>query len=124
MLDVVRLPQVDERRRQSMLFLVFPHEEQDLMTVFSMVNVALPRRALHAGCALALPVEQRAVDGIVLVHGRRRKVLLRLVQVDQEQVQLLILQVFDALPEFLARPLVKGPESRHQLVPRIGAVQV
>ena len=54
------------------------------------MDVALPGGRVFGGGALALPVEQVLVDGVIVIHGGGRVVLIRLVQRHKEHVQLLL----------------------------------
>ena len=63
------------------------------------MDVALPGGRAFGGGALALPVEQAFVDGIVLVHGGGGVILIRFVQGHKEYVQLLFRQPLHALAD-------------------------
>lgn len=85
------------------------------------MDVALSGGRLLRRRALALPVEQALADGIVVVHGCRRIVLVRLVQRDKEHVELLVRQPLHALADGSGLHEVQ----RHKkLVAGIDAVQV
>ena len=63
------------------------------------MDVALPGGRVFGGGALALPVEQTLVDGIILVHGDGGVILVCLVQGHKEYVQLLFRQPLHALAD-------------------------
>ena len=63
------------------------------------MDVALPGGRAFGGGALALPVEQAFVNGIILVHGDGRAILVCLVQGHKEYVQLLFRQPLHALAD-------------------------
>ena len=50
----------------------FPNEQQHLTAALPVVNITLSNGTGIRGCALALPMEQTLVDGIIVVHGGRR----------------------------------------------------
>ena len=64
-----------------------------------MVDVTLPGRGLLSRGALALPVEQRLVNRVIVVHGGRRIVLVGLIERHKEDIQLLLRQPFDTLAD-------------------------
>ena len=66
------------------------HEQQHPASFFPVMDVALPGGRVFGGGALALPVEQAFVDGIILVC---------LVQGHKEYVQLLFRQPLHALAD-------------------------
>ena len=68
----------------------FADEQEDAAAALLMMDVPLSRGGVLRCGALALPMEQLAVNGIVVVHGRRRVVFVRLVQRDEEHVQVLL----------------------------------
>ena len=85
------------------------------------MDVALPGGRVFGGGALALPVEQAFVNGIILVHGGRGVILVCLVQGHKEYVQLLFRQPFHA---FADGGGLQKVQCYQQLVAGIGAVQV
>ena len=75
------------------------HEQQHPASFFPVMDVALPGGRVFGGGALALPVEQAFVNGIILVHGAGRVILVRFVQGHKEYVQLLFRQPLHALAD-------------------------
>ena len=75
------------------------HEQQHPTSFFPVMDVALPGGRVFGGGALALPVEQAFVDGIILVHGGGGVILVCLVQGHKEYVQLLFRQPLHALAD-------------------------
>ena len=65
------------------------HEQQHPASFFPVMDVPLPGGRAFGGGALALPVEKAFVDGIILVHGGGRVILVRFVHGHKEYVQLL-----------------------------------
>ena len=59
--------------------LELPDEQEDAAAALHMVDVPLTRGGILRRRALALPVEQLAVDRIIVVHGGGRIVFVRLV---------------------------------------------
>ena len=55
-----------------------------------MMNIALSRCGMIACCTLTLPVEERLIDGIILIHGSWRIVLIGFVQGYEQHIQLLL----------------------------------
>ena len=99
----------------------FADEQEDAAAALLMVDVPLARGGVLRRGALALPMEQLAVDGIVVVHGRGRVVLVRFVQRDEENIQLLVRQPFHA---FTDRSRLHEIHGNQQLIPGIGTVQI
>ena len=97
------------------------HEQQHPASFFPVMDVALPGGRVFGGGALALPVEQAFVDGIILVHGGGGVILVCLVQGHKEYVQLLFRQPLHALADSGGLQKV---QSYQQLVAGIGAVQI
>ena len=93
-------------------------EQEDAAATLLMVDVPLARGGVLRCGALALPMEQLAVDGIVVVHGRGRIVLVRLIQRDEEHVQLLIGQPFHTLAY---RGRFHKAHGHQQLIPGVSA---
>ena len=85
------------------------------------MDVPLPGGRVFGCGALALPVEQAFVDGIILVHSGGRVVFIRLVQGHKEYVQLLFRQPLHALAD---GSRLQKVQCYQQLVAGIGAVQV
>ena len=75
------------------------HEQQHLASLCPVMDVPLPGGRAFGGGALALPVEQAFVDGIILVHGGGGVILVRFVQGHKEHVQLLFRQPLHALAD-------------------------
>ena len=97
------------------------HEQQHPASFFPVMDVALPGGRVFGGGALALPVEQAFVNGIILVHGGRGVILVCLVQGHKEYVQLLFRQPLHALAD---SGRLQKVQCYQQLVAGIGAVQV
>ena len=85
-LDVSGRTEEVEGLGQAVAALVLAAEQQDGVTPIDVLDVASPGGRVGRGRALRLPVEQPLVDGVILVHCRRRVVFLRLVQGDEEDV--------------------------------------
>ena len=75
------------------------HEQQHPASLCPVMDVPLPGGRVFGGGALALPVEKAFVDGIILVHGDGRVILVCLVQGHKEYVQLLFRQPFHTLAD-------------------------
>ena len=75
------------------------HEQQHPASLCTVMDVPLPGGRIFCSRALALPVEQAFVDGIVLVHGGGGVILIRFVQGHKEYVQLLFRQPLHALAD-------------------------
>ena len=85
------------------------------------MDISLPGGRVFGGGALALPVEQAFVNGIILVHGGGRVILVRFVQGHKEYVQLLFRQPLHALAD---SGRLQKVQRHQQLVAGIGAVQI
>ena len=72
------------------IVLEFADEEEDFAAALPVVDVALTGRCMISGCTLALPMEERFVNGVVVVHCRWRVVLIRLIQGNEEHVDFLL----------------------------------
>ena len=70
--------------------LEFPDEQQHLAAPFPVMDIPLSSCGILSCRALALPVEQAFVDGIVVIHGRWRIVLVSLIERHKEYIQLLL----------------------------------
>jgi hypothetical protein len=93
---------------------VLAPEQKDRLAKFLVANVPLSRLRIGGRGTLRLPVEEVLVDGVVLVHGRGRKVLFRLVQGKQEYIRFDLRDVqdpFAALPAHRARPTPQGGQN-------------
>ena len=55
-----------------------------------MMDIALARCGMIACCTLTLPVKKRLIDGIILIHGGWRIVLIGFVQGYEQHIQLLL----------------------------------
>ena len=66
-------------------------------------------------------MEQAFVDRIVVVHGSRGVVLVRLVERDKEYIDLLVRQPFDTFPHIFRRHVV---HCNQNLISGIGAMQI
>ena len=122
-LHVVRRAQMGVRLRAAghTVRLKLTDKQQHLAAAFLVVDIALTGgRILRCG-ALALPMEQALIDGIIVVHGGWRIVLVRLVQRHKEHVDVFLRQPLHALTNGGRLHKVQ----RHQeLVAGIGAVQI
>lgn len=67
--------------------LKLPDKQQHSASLCPVMDIPLPGGRGFGGGALALPVEQTFVDGIILVHGGRGVVFIRLVQSRIKQLQ-------------------------------------
>ena len=68
--------------------LEFPDKQQHLAPSLLVMDIPLAGGRVRRRGALALPVEQVFVDGVVVVHGGGRIVLVSLVQRHKEHIQL------------------------------------
>ena len=80
-LHVVRRAQIGVRLRTAghTVCLKLTDKQQYLTAAFLMVDIALTGGRILRRGALALPMEQALIDGIIVVHGGWRIVLVRLV---------------------------------------------
>ena len=101
MLHIVHRAQIGIRSctAKTGICLELAHEQQHPASFFPVMDVPLPGGRVFGGGALALPVEQAFVNGIILVHGGRGVILVCLVQGHKEYVQLLFRQPFHALAD-------------------------
>lgn len=76
--------------------LVFPYKQQEKCSFLSMVDVSLSGGGIVRRRTLALPMEKLFADRIVLIHCRRRIILVRLVECDKGNVNFLIRQILYA----------------------------
>lgn len=97
MAHVFGLAEVDERRSTGLVFVVFSDEEENWGSHFLMVDVTLSSIGCFGCGALALPVEEMLIDGVVGIHGRRGIVFVGFVQRIDEKVEVSVFQVEDAL---------------------------
>lgn len=86
-----------------------------------MVNVPLSGWRIRRCGALALPVKQALIDGVVVIHGGRRVVLIGLIQRHKEHIQLLLSQPLDALAH---RGRFQKVQRYQQLITGIGTMEV
>ena len=123
MLDIVRRAQegIGFRAVGDPVGFEFPDEEQHAAAALLVMNVTLAGRRIRGSCALALPVEQSFVDGIIVVHGGRRIILVGLVQRDKEHIQFLFRQPLHTLAD---GGWLQEIQRHQKLVAGIGAVQV
>ena len=75
---------------------VFPHKQQEKCPFLSMMDISLPGSGIFRRRALALPMEKLVSHRIVLIHRRRRIILVRLVECDKGNVNFLIRQILYA----------------------------
>ena len=121
-LHIVHRPQIGIRSctAKTGICLELAHEQQYPASLCTVMDVALPGGRVFGGGALALPVEQAFVDGIILVHSGGRVILVCFVQGHKEYVQLLFRQPLHALADGSGLQKVQRYQ---QLVAGIGAVQ-
>lgn len=100
MTDVVCISQEGVRSSVCADPLVFPDKERNMIYSFLVVNVSLNPYTGFPILALALPVEKVGIYRIILIHRGRGEILLRFVEVDQEDIRQLIIKIFDTLAEF------------------------
>ena len=67
--------------------LEFTDEQQHLAAALPVMDIPLASCGIFSCRALALPVEQAFVDGIVVIHGRWRIVLVSLIERHKEHIQ-------------------------------------
>lgn len=72
-------------------------EQQDPSALRGVMDVPAAGRRIGRGGGLALPMEQGGTDGVVLIHGGGRIILVALVEGDQEHVDFLLRQIQHAL---------------------------
>lgn len=101
--------------------LEFSDKQQYTTALFPVVDVSLSGGRGFGCRALALPVEQALVDGIIVVHGGGRVILVSLVQGHKEHIQLLFRQPLHTLTD--GRRL-QEIQCHQQLVAGVGAMQV
>ena len=85
------------------------------------MNIAPSRCGIGRCGALALPVEQRFTDGIIVVHGCRGIILIRLIQCYKENIRFLFRQVFNALTNSIWFHKIHCHEN---LIARVSTMQV
>ena len=98
-----------------------PDEQQHMAATGLVVDVSLAGGRIGAGGGLALPVEQPGVDGVIVVHGRGRILLVRLVQRNQQHIGLLVIKPFHALAQRLGLHEIQREE---ELIAGVGTVHV
>ena len=103
------------------VLLELPHEENDPAAALPVVDITLTGACCIGGSTLTLPMKQAFVDRIVVVHGSRGVVLVRLVERDKEYIDLLVRQPFDTFPHIFRRHVV---HCNQNLISGIGAMQV
>ena len=96
-------------------------KQQHLTSALSMMDVSLPSGRVRRCGTLTLPVEQVLIDGVIVIHGGGRVVLIRFVQRHEEHVQMFLRQPLDALTH---RGRFQKIQCYQQLVPGIGAVEI
>ena len=123
MLHIVHRAQIGIRSctAKTGLCLELAHEQQHPASLCPVMDVALPGGRVFGGGALALPVEQALVDGIILVHGGGGVILVRFVQGHKEHVQLLFRQPLHALAD---SGRLQKVQRHQQLVTGISTVQI
>ena len=82
--------------------LVFPYKERDMIACIFVVYVSLDLGASFPILALALPMEKMRIDRIILIHRGRREILLRFIEVYQEDIRLFVFEILYTLSEFNA----------------------
>jgi len=88
--DVIRCAEEGIRRSAAGIALGLADEQQHMAAPRRVVDVALAGGRIGAGGGLALPVEQPGIDGVIVVHRRRRILLVGLVQRNQQHVGLFV----------------------------------
>ena len=123
MLHIVGRPQEGIGRRTSCdpIRLKLPDKQQHLAPPLPVMDIPLSSRRICRRGALALPMEQALIDGVVVIHGGGRVVLVRLIQCHKEHVQLLLRQPLHALTHC---GRLQEIQCHQQLVPGIGAVEI
>ena len=101
--------------------LELPDKQQNTASLFPVMDVPLSGGGVLGRCALTLPVEQVLVDGIIVVHGGGRIILVGFVQGHKEHIQLLFRQ---PLHTFTNGRWFQEIQCYQQLVAGVGAVQV
>ena len=86
MLHIVSSPQKREGGSQVTFLFELSDKQQDLVLSVSMLLITATSRRCITCCALALPMEQPFIDGIILVHGCGGVFLFGLVQRVQEDI--------------------------------------
>src|SRR5689334_10182536 len=89
-------PQEEIRRGAELVVLLFSNEEQDGARPR---QIPPSRRGRDRGCRLTLPVEQRGADRVVAIHRGWREVRVRLLQVDEERIDVLLARIEHAFTE-------------------------
>ena len=74
---VIRIPQEDIRRRVGSILLELSDKERDQTALCAVIDVTLNLWTLFTILTLTLPVKQRGIDRIILIHGRWREIFLR-----------------------------------------------
>ena len=71
MLDIARSPQEGVRCRVTVwVGLELAHKQEYPVALFPVMDIPLSGRGAFGGSALALPVEQNTVYGVIVIHGR------------------------------------------------------
>lgn len=96
-------------------------EQQHPAATLHVVDIALTGWRIIRCCTLALPMEQAFIDGVIVVHGRGRIVLVCLVQCHKEHIQLFLRQPLHTLTHSAGLNKVHGHQ---QLITGIGAMQI
>lgn len=91
MADILRRAKKGIGRGTADILPELAHKQQDVPALPSVVDVPLTGGGFSARRTLALPVEKPRADGIVLIKGRRRVVLVRFVKGNQQDVRLFFL---------------------------------
>ena len=121
MADVIRRAEEGIRRGTAGVDLGLPDEQQHMAASGLVVDIPLAGGRIGAGSGLALPVEQSGIDGVIVVHGRGRVLLVRLVQRNQQHVGLLVIKPLHALTQRLGLHEI---QRQQQLVAGIRTVHV
>ena len=98
-----------------------PDKQQHTASFLPVMDIPLSGGRIFGCGALALPVKQVLVDGIIVVHGGGRVILVGFVQGHKEHIQLLFRQ---PLHTFTNGRWFQEIQCYQQLVAGVGAVQV
>jgi hypothetical protein len=110
-IDVLGRSQEEEGLGQTVAAFLFSAEQQHRVAPFLVFDVAKAGRRARRGRALRLPVKESIVDGVILVHRRRRVVHLRLLQGDEEYIGRKVREMED--PFAHSRSILACPSSLH-----------
>ena len=121
MADILRCAKKGIGRGAADILPELTHKQQDVPALPSVVDVPLTGGGFGARRALALSVKKARTDGVILIKGRRRVVLVRFVKGNQQDVRLFFFQIFDPFPK---RSGAHEAQRHKQLVARVAAMHV